>query len=338
MNSVLKELCLAFSPAGEENEVRDIIIKNLDREKNEYHEDKLGNLIVLHKGEKQTENLGFFTFMHEAGLMVHHITDDGFVNFISIEAQKENLSGKSFYCKTRELYAVSSTKTWHTSSKEQREAQPDDRKLVLDFGAGSKEDAEKYIRPSDQFVFESSFRENPDGSFSCKAMERSAASLALLNALNSDISKEFYGIFLSGGKGAKGPLRVSAANNNISYGIILDAMGAGDNPFCPESEKNCKMKKGFSIAFTDGRIMYNKALVNLIIDTAKDKGIAYQLRNRSYELSFLSSLLDSGKGVRTALIGLPVEYPSSPSCTVFYEDIKAVEDIIKSVSEKAISL
>lgn len=332
MNSILKDLCLAFSPVGEENEVRDIIVKNLDSAKNEHHVDKLGNLIVLHKGEKQKENLGFFSFMHEAGLMVHHITDDGFINFASIEAQKENLSGKSFYCKPKDLYAVSSTKTWHTSSKEQRESQPDDNKLVLDFGAKNKEEAEKYIRPSDQFVFESSFRENLDGSYSCKAMERAATTLALLNALNSDISKEFYGIFLSGGKGSKGPLKVSASNNNISYGIILEGMGAGDNPFCPENEKTCEMKKGFNITFTDGRVMYNKALVSFIINKSKEKGISYQIRTNCREVTFPSNLLDAGSGVKTALLGLPVEYPSSPSTTVFPEDIKSLEEIIKVIS------
>ena len=338
MNSVLKDLCLAFSPAGEENEVRDIIIKNLDSTKNEYHTDKLGNLVVLHKGEKQKENLGFFSFMHEAGLMTHNITDEGFINFISIEAQKENLSGKSFYCKNRDLYAVSSTKTWHTSSKEQRETQPDDSKLVLDFGAKDKKEAGKYIRPSDQFVFESDFRENLDGSYSCKAMERSASALALLNALNSNISKEFYGIFLSGGKASKGPLKVSAANSSISFGVILEGMGAGDNPFCPEKEKTCQMKKGFSIAFTEGRIMYSKPFVNYIIDRAEKENIPFQIRTNFREVTFPSSLLDAGQGVRTALLGLPVEYPASPSSTVFSEDIKSLEEIIKSVASEAVSL
>ena len=338
MKELLKELCLAFSPAGEENEVKYIIIKNLDDKKNEWHTDKLGNLVVKHKGEKQKENVGFFSFMHEAGLMTQLITADGFVKFVPVSCQKENLPEKSFYCKNRDLYAVVSGRTWHTSTKEERNSQPGADKLVLDFGAKNKEDALKHIRPSDQFVYEANFKENYDGSFSCKAMERSASSIALINALNSDIEKEFFCIFVSGIKSAAGVLKVPAASNKLSYGIVLEAMGAGDNPFSPAGEKTCSMKKGFNIAFGENRAMYNKDLVSFIIDKAEEKGIAHQVRTKARDISFPTNVMSAGDGVKTALLGLPIEYPNSPSTTVFPQDIASCEAMVKIIAEEVNSL
>ena len=338
MKELLKELCLAFSPAGEENEVKDIIIKNLDESKNEWHTDKLGNLVVRHKGEKQKENVGFFSFMHEAGLMTQLITDDGFVKFVTVGCQKENIPEKSFYCKNRDLYAVVSGRTWHTSTKEERNSQAGADKLVLDFGARDKEDALKHIRPSDQFVYEANFRENMDGSFSCKAMERSASAIALINALNSDIEKEFFCVFVSGGKGSAGALRVPAGVNKISVGVILEAMGAGDNPFSPAGEKTCSMKKGFNIAFSESRVMYNKDLVSFIADKAEEKKVPYQVRTKARDVFFPTNVMGAGDGVKTALLGLPVEYPNSPSTTVFPEDIASCEAIVKIIAEEVNSL
>ena len=49
----LKELCIAFGPSGNEDEVRDLIVKKIEGHADSVTEDKVGNLLVFRKGKKK---------------------------------------------------------------------------------------------------------------------------------------------------------------------------------------------------------------------------------------------------------------------------------------------
>ena len=58
--NLLKKLCLAFGPSGNEDEVREIIISEIKSSAADYYTDKVGNLIVFKKGEKTPEKKRLF--------------------------------------------------------------------------------------------------------------------------------------------------------------------------------------------------------------------------------------------------------------------------------------
>ena len=331
MLDLLKKLALAYSPSGMENEVRDIIISNLDIDKNDFVVDKLGNLIVTHKGINSERKISFFTAMDEACIMARKITKEGFIKFNTIGTQQENLPAKSFHCGANGVYGVVGGRTWHLSSSTEKTSQPDSKDLIMDIGANSEDDALNHISIGDLFVYNSEFCENCDESYSSKAMERSSCCLTLLNALNSDIKQRFYGVFTSCHKASSAGITIGANILSPYYGIILESISCGDIPLCSE-EKACSTGNGFVISYSDQRTFYDKKLTSHIIELAKENNIKHQIKSKAIVCDDAKALLSNGNGVKTCLIGLPCEYPNSPCTTVKKDDIIQCQKIIEAIA------
>ena len=80
MNNIelLKELCLCNSVSGDENAVREIILREIKDFCDNVFIDPLGNIIAHKKGKNRAKSkLMLSAHMDEVGLMVTDITNDG---------------------------------------------------------------------------------------------------------------------------------------------------------------------------------------------------------------------------------------------------------------------
>ena len=152
MPKMLEKLCLLNGASGDENAVRDFIIKEI---KNycEYNVDALGSIIALKKGRKTPEKKVMLSaHMDEVGFIITHISDDGYLKFSPVGGidprvvidRVVNVNGKK---------GVIGAKAVHQLSDEEKKTAPDFSKLYIDIGAKNKADAEKYISLGDFAYF-----------------------------------------------------------------------------------------------------------------------------------------------------------------------------------------
>ena len=77
---LLEKLCKASGISGFENEIQEIMKKELSKSCDEVEIDNFGNVIAKKGNGKKKIMLA--AHMDEIGLMVKHITKDGFLNFV----------------------------------------------------------------------------------------------------------------------------------------------------------------------------------------------------------------------------------------------------------------
>ena len=77
---LLKRLCEAPGPAGQEQKVKEIIVHEIKSCCTGLREDPLGNLIAR-VGPKDGYRIGILAHMDEVGLIVSRISDNGLLGF-----------------------------------------------------------------------------------------------------------------------------------------------------------------------------------------------------------------------------------------------------------------
>ena len=79
---LLKKLSDAHGVSGFEDNIKDIIRKELAGHVDEFREDSLGNLIAVRKGSDFSVMIA--SHMDEIGMMVQYIDEKGFIKFVGI--------------------------------------------------------------------------------------------------------------------------------------------------------------------------------------------------------------------------------------------------------------
>jgi len=81
---LLEALSNAFGPPGYEEEVRELLRKELEDYADEVQVDKLGNILFYHRGKESYPKVMLAAHMDEVGLMVTFIENTGFLRFESL--------------------------------------------------------------------------------------------------------------------------------------------------------------------------------------------------------------------------------------------------------------
>ncbi len=82
VKELLRKLSNAHGVSGSEGSIGAVIKKELKGHVDEMHEDPLGNLIAVKKGEKFKVMLA--AHMDEIGLIVKHVDERGFIRFAAM--------------------------------------------------------------------------------------------------------------------------------------------------------------------------------------------------------------------------------------------------------------
>ncbi|MFX1402910.1 MAG: M42 family metallopeptidase [Promethearchaeota archaeon] len=94
MRDLLRELVLADAPPGCENEVREIVIRELEPLVDDLRIDTLGNIIATQKGQKQKT---FTLIAHQDEdwvLLLTHVSNEGYLRFNRLVGHRWNILGQ----------------------------------------------------------------------------------------------------------------------------------------------------------------------------------------------------------------------------------------------------
>ncbi len=337
--SLLKRLCTADGISGDEGEVRELILDEIRPFADEITVDGLGNLIVFKKGKKTPEKkLLISAHMDEVGFIVTHITSDGCLKFEAVGGINDSAAfARSVKVGKNKINGVVCAKPVHLLSGDEKKKCPPIKNLLIDIGAQSREEAEKYVSPGDSVVFESIY-EDKDGRIISKAIDDRFGCLVLIEMIKSELMYDTWFSFVVqeeiGLRGAKAAAFTVAPD----CAVVVEATTASDVPFADGAERVCLVGNGAVVSFMDRATMYDKEYYQSALECAREQGVKVQTKTMIAGGNDAGAIHTSRGGVRTLAVSVPCRYIHSCESLAAAEDMEAVFAVVKAAAEKILSL
>lgn len=314
MQELIEKLVSAYGPSGFEDKVRDIIRPEVEGHADEIRVDALGNLIVRKKGDGSGRRVMVAAHMDEIGVMVTHVTKEGFLRFTNIGGvYPHTLMG------SRVQFADGTTGVIYSEKLEDRgKVHPLD-KHYIDIGASSREEAPIAVGSAGAFV--GPFQQRGDH-FIAKSMDDRigcAIAIAALQRLEST-PHDLYVVFsVQEEVGTRG---AQAAANMIApeIGLAIDVTGTGDTPGA--ANMAVELGKGAAIKVKDRDMIAHGGLVQLMRQRASEAGITCQMEVLEAGSTDARSIQIAGAGSAAGAISVPCRYVHSQSELVHGGDVE----------------
>lgn len=335
-----KTLASLNGVSGDEQDIRKAILDRIPSgQKAEVTVDNLGNVIVFKKGvTTPNKKIMLAAHMDEVGFIVTDITSDGYLNFTTVGGiTPAVVFGRQVRFKNGAV-GVIGDKPVHLLIGDEKEKQPKISDLVIDIGAVSQEEAEQHVKRGDNAYFVSEYFEFGDGFVKGKALDDRAGCAILLELLNKHLPYDCWFVFTTQEEiGLRG---ATAAVYNVKpdYAVVIETTTACDIPDVEGGKRMCLLGEGVTVSIMDGTTVYDKEMVNLALDTAKEKGISCQVKTAVAGGNDSGIIHKSVGGVRTLTLSTPCRYLHSPACVIKKDDLFATYDLAESVIEKIAEL
>lgn len=285
--TMLKELTDARAIAGNEKESRDVMKKYIEPFANSIETDGLGSLIAKKVGDDKGPKIMVAGHLDEVGFMVTQIDDKGFIKFQTVGgwwsqvmlAQRVQIVTS----KGETIIGVIGSKPPHILPPEQRNKAVDVKQMFIDVGATSKEEVSSWgIRPGDMITpyFEFTVMKN-DKFLLAKAWDNRIGCAIAIEVLKGLENEQHPNIVYGCGVvqeevGLRGS-KTATHQIQPDIGFAVDVGIAGDTPGISPSEAASKMGNGPQIIIYDASMVSHKGLRDLVVQTAEEAGIPFQL-------------------------------------------------------------
>ncbi len=332
MNDLLRSLVEAYGPSGFEDAVRDLIRPLVEPHAGNISVDAMGNLLV-HTGTDADGALKVMIAAHmdEIGIMVTHITAQGFLRFTNIGGvMAHTLLGN------RVRFADGTIGVIGVDHSDDRSAIQPLNKHFIDVGATSREDCP--VRVGDAANFDRAFvalgrrltAKSMDDRIGCYV------AIEALRRLPADLPHNVTFVFSVqeevGTRGAE-----AAANRLLpDVGIALDVTRTGDVP--EAKTMSVSLGDGPAIKVRDSGMISHAGLVRLMRRRAEEAGIAYQMEVLDGGSTDARSMQIAGPGCAAGCISIPCRYVHSPSETVDSDDVEGCIQLLVALLSGEIDL
>ena len=205
-------------------------------------------------------------------------------------------------------------------------------KMFIDIGATSKEEAEKLVKIGDFAGFTPSFNIMSNRIVS-KTLDDRAGCWALIKALKEvkDCPNDLYAVFTVqeevGTRGSK----TATAGILPDMAIAIDVSFTGDTPNCHES--NLNLGQGPAVKVKDISFIISEGVKNILLDSAKNVGIPYQLEATNRGGTDAGSMQLTGSGCAAGTVSIPTRYIHSMSEMIDKADLENTVKLFKAVVE-----
>lgn len=325
MKELLYNLCLAAGVSGDESAVADLVQEHLSRYAH-VRRDALGNVI----GEADGSGTHILLDAHidQIGLIVTDIDKTGFLRFSACgRVDLRLLSGAEVTVWGKEpLYGVISSTPPHLTDIDDAGKAKGMDKLGIDIGFCEKEARER-VSLGDKVTVNSGFFELLGSKVSAAPLDNRAGAAVILRALellkdkkhDKKVSVLFSVLEESGGRGA------TAA----AFGIAPDEAIVVDVSFADSAGADlARLGSGAMIGISP---VLSREVTNKLKNTADKKSIPYTLEvMRGATHTNADKISVSGKGVKTALVSVPLRYMHS---AVEIVDINDIESCARLIAE-----
>lgn len=331
---LLKRLCSAHGVSGQEDEVRKIILKEIEPCADSVEISPLGNIIAFKKGKKRAKTrLMICAHMDEVGMIVTHVTDEGLLRFEPVGGiDRRVLPGKSVTVAGK-IPGVVGIKPIHLLEADERGKSVPLKDLYLDIGALTREEALAHVTPGDTATFDSVF-DTAHGRVKARALDDRAGCAQMIQVMKDGLEYDATFAFTVQEETGLGGAKTAAFAVGPQAAIVLEATTAADVPGVAKDRQVCRLGEGPVISFMDRHTIYDRKLYRLAFDAAKDAGVKCQAKQAVAGGNDAGAIHVSRGGVRTIAVSLPCRYLHSAAGVIAQEDFLASRRLVAQLAEK----
>jgi len=281
--------------------------------------------------------------MDEIGLLVKTITREGFLYFVKIGGVDDRiLLAQKVIVHTEKgpLHGIIGSKPPHIQKIEERQKVISYDELFIDVGARSDKEAEKMgVRIGDTVNFDIKFARIGKSVVIGKALDDRIGLVIMIEALKrlKKTDCTIYAVGTVQEEAASRGAGTSAFGIQPDVGIALDVTIAGDTPGVKEVEAPIKMGKRPALTVADAGMIVPPKILRLLIDTAKQNKIPYQLETLMGGSTDAARILITREGVPSGAISVPTRYIHSPTSMLDLEDtentIRLLVAVIQNIAK-----
>ena len=260
--------------------------------------------------------------MDEVGLMVRHITDEGYLKFDTVgSVDRRTLLGKPVRVGPKRIPGVVGLKAYHLVSREEEKSVPKLDEFYIDIGAKDKAGAEALVSLGDVAAFDSTAGEFGSGLFQGKALGSRVGCAVLLTLLKEELPLDCTFVFTAqeevGNRGAFG----AGFSVTPELALVLDGADTADAPGVPAHKRGCTLGKGVVLPVMDKGSIADRGLFERLRTLAERETIRWQTSGSIPGRTDAAALQRTKAGVRTAMLSVPVRYHHTPSGLVSMEGV-----------------
>ncbi|MGI5822823.1 MAG: M42 family metallopeptidase [Dethiobacteria bacterium] len=317
MKELIGKLCASFGPAGREEQIRAVIAAEIEKLKEDYFVDTLGNLVV-NKGAAGGKKILVAAHMDEIGLMVTYIEKNGYLRFTNLGGiMQQTLPGARIFFENGTVGVIGQEKT-----KEAPE--PGLSKYFLDIGAANREEALTKVKIGDAAVYFAPLHQEGKR-LTAKSLDNRVGCAVLLETLrrlsDATLPVEVFFVFTVqeevGLRGAK----TIAYRTKPHYGLAVDVTRVGDTPE-PEFKTNVSLGKGPTVKVMDAAVICHPRITSLMMAVAEKNNIPYQPEVLERGGTDAGAIHLSREGIPTGALSIPCRYIHTPAEMVDIDDVE----------------
>lgn len=334
MKELLMSLCSLDGVSGNENRVLDYIAKLVLPYADKVFFDRTGNLVCFKKGNNTPKKrIAFAAHADEVGLVIKHIEKDGTLLFSDIGILASSLPARRVFVGDERLPGVIGSKPVHLIPKSDKGKQVSYDDLYIDIGAGSLEEAAKYVKVGDYVSFDSECRMMSEKLLKAKAIDDRAGCAVLIKLLMSQLSYDGYFIFTR--REELGTLGAISAANTVSPDIcvVCEATTASDIYGTPDMKKVAKIGNGAAVPFMDGGTLYSKRLYDVANKLAKENNIKIQTKTMVAGGTDARSFQREGSGCEVLGVAVPTRYIHSSAGVCNLDDFYSQYELCSALEK-----
>ncbi len=322
---LLEQLIRAHGPSGDEEDVCQVIQRNVPATVDEVTVDVMGNLIVHQKGNGPKVMLA--AHMDSVGIIVTHIEKNGFLRFGALGG----LEPKAIYqAPVRFRNGVGGVIAVNENKAEKEFKLTD---LYLDIGAADETEARNLVAVGDTAVFAAPILKNGTRLIS-PCLDNRAGCVALLAVMQQvkNPVNDLYFVFTAqeevGLRGAK-PVSWSLEPD---YALVVDVTCPDDVPGALH-EGTTAVGKGTAIKVMDHSMIAHLAMVAQLSRLADEIGITVQKDLLKVGGTDAGAVHVSRSGVLTGGVSIPCRYTHTPTELIDQTDLEACVELIRAFCE-----
>jgi putative aminopeptidase FrvX len=353
----LEQLCNSFGPSGFEREPTAVVKQYVQTFAEDISSDKLGSLFFKKPGAAPAPVVLVPGHVDEVGFVVSGINKEGFLTFNTIGGWFDQvLLGQRVKVRLKDgalLPGVIAATPPHVLPPKERDNVVKKEKMFIDIGCSNEQEAKKLgVRVGDPVVPDSTFSTIRKTLFEEKE-EKGLTTLALGKGFDDRI-----GVFIAveamrrfktqniehpntivgaatvqeevGLRGA----RTTAHLIEPDVCLTLDVDISGDVPGIEPQQAPAKMGKGPTILTYDSSMIPNQGLKELVIETAEQAEIPYQLSQVARGGTDAGIIHISNAGCPTIVMGVAVRHIHSHVGILSLDDVEHCTQLIMEVVKR----
>ncbi|MCD6360933.1 MAG: M42 family metallopeptidase [Armatimonadetes bacterium] len=324
----LKDLIAAPSPSGFEQPAQRVVRERMKQYADEISTDVHGNVMVV-KNPDHPLRVMLAGHCDQVGMMVQHITDDGYLHFAAIGGVDPVIvigTRVIIHSAGGPVLGVIGRKPIHLlDAQERSNPKLSLDKLFIDIGAKDRKAAEKLVALADPITYAADFQQLDGDLVVAPGFDDKMGTFVCMEALRilsrRKLDCGLYAVStVQEELGLRGA-RTACFGIDPAVGIAVDVTHASDYPGCDKARQgDIKIGAGPTIAIGPN---INPVVGKMLVETAREKKIPHQIDPAPRGTGTDANVIQiSRAGVAAGLVSVPNRYMHTPVEVISLGDLE----------------